>query len=126
MSQRAFFSNVKTAPAAERAVRAEIHTLQQRLNGLLTKLRGDKTRRKRQEPQPPSINQRMSTAIQWYVTSAPTQTQRDAYQYAGTAFTEVLADLRKLMMEDLAQVEAKLEAAGAPWTPGRIPDWHME
>ena len=113
-------------PAAERAVRAEIHTLQQRLNGLLTKLRGDKTRRKRQEPQPPSINQRMSTAIQWYVTSAPTQTQRDAYQYAGTAFTEVLADLRKLMMEDLAQVEAKLEAAGAPWTPGRIPDWHME
>jgi hypothetical protein len=28
--------------------------------------------------------------------------------------------------QDLFALEKKLEAAGAPWTPGRIPDWEME
>ena len=28
--------------------------------------------------------------------------------------------------KDLKQLEDKLEAAGAPWTPGRIPDWEIE
>jgi len=34
--------------------------------------------------------------------------------------------LRTLMEKDLKELEARLEAAGAPWTPGRIPDWEME
>ncbi|UCC32535.1 MAG: hypothetical protein JSU86_09675 [Phycisphaerales bacterium] len=75
---------------------------------------------------PPSISRRVRIAMQWYVTSAPTQTQRDAYRYAGTEFTELLAELRKLIEEDLTGLEEKLEAAGAPWTPGRIPNWEME
>jgi hypothetical protein len=65
-------------------------------------------------------------AIQWNVTSAPTQTQQDAYQYAGTEFAEVLAALRSLIQDDLALLEGKLEEAGAPWTPGRIPNWEIE
>ena len=68
----------------------------------------------------------MSVAIDWYVTSAPTQSQRESYEHAGAEFTEVLAQLRKLILEDLVSLEEKLEAAGAPWTPGRIPTWKME
>ena len=104
----------------------EIHGFEQRLNGILTKLRGDRTVGKRQDTMPPSINRRVRVAMQWYVTSAPTQTQRDAYEHAATEFAEVLADLRGLMEEDLTRLEEKLEAAGAPWTPGRIPDWEKE
>ncbi len=60
------------------------------------------------------------------MTSPPTQTQRDAYHHAGTEFTELLVELRALIRDDLTGLEKKLEAAGAPWTPGRIPDWEME
>ena len=36
-----------------------------------------------------------------------------------------LAELRDLM-SDLLALEEKIEAAGAPWTPGRIPTWEPE
>jgi hypothetical protein len=114
-------------PAADPALLVEVHGLEQRLNGLLTKLRSDQTRDKRMEPAPPSISQRVGQVVgQWQTTAAPTQTQRDAYRYAGTEFTEVLAELRKLIEEDLKRFEDKLEDAGAPWTPGRVPRWEME
>jgi len=31
--------------------------------------------------------------------------------------------LRQLIEVDLTRLEKQLEAAGAPWTPGRIPEW---
>ncbi len=119
---------VLDTPAADPALLTDVRDLQNRLSRILIRLRGDRTRSKRNEPTPPSINQRVQNVVgnQWSVTSAPTQTQRDAYRHAGTEFTEVLAELRTLMQQDLTQLEAKLEAAGAPWTPGRIPDWKME
>jgi photosystem II stability/assembly factor-like uncharacterized protein len=114
-------------PAADRTLLTDVHRLQQRINAIYTKLRGDQTRSKRMEPTPPSISERVQQAVSnWYVTSPPTQTQRDAYRYAGDEFTEVLAALRTLMEKDLKELETRLEAAGAPWTPGRIPDWQPE
>ena len=116
---------VLDTPAADHALVSEIDGLQQRLNSILTRLRGDRTRSKHMEPAAPSINRRVRVALQWYVTSPPTQTQQDAYRFAGTEFTEVLTELRALV-EGLKQLEDRLEAAGAPWTPGRIPVWKME
>jgi hypothetical protein len=119
---------VLDTPAADPVLLAEIDSTQKRLNGILVKLRGDRTLSKRNEPTPPSISGRVRQVVsnQWNTTSAPTQTQRDAYQYAGTEFAAVLAELRTLIEDDLARLEAKLEASGAPWTPGRIPVWEME
>jgi hypothetical protein len=34
-----------------------------------------------------------------------------------------LAKLRTLVEGDLVKLEKALEAAGAPWTPGRVPEW---
>ena len=113
-------------PAADPAMLVEIHGLQQQLNALRTKLRGDRTISRRQDSAPPAITTWVRSAMQWSVTSPPTQTQRDAYRYAGTEFSEVLSGLRKLVQEDLTGLEAQLEAAGAPWTPGRFPNWEME
>ena len=115
-------------PGADPELLTDAQRLEQRLNELLTKLRGDVTRAKHNEPAAPSILERVEDVAgsQWNSTTGPTQTQRDAYRYAGTEFAGVLADLRALIEEDLTQVEARLEAAGAPWTPGRIPTWHME
>ena len=114
-------------PAADPATLDEIHRLDLRLNQLLTKLRSDQTLEKREEPRPPSIKERVDTLVgQWRTTSPPTRTQGDQYRHAATEFTEVLTALRVLVEEDLRQLEARLEAAGAPWTPGRLPAWEME
>ncbi len=42
---------------------------------------------------------------------------------AAQDFETVLAQLRQLIEVDVARLEKQLEAAGAPWTPGRIPEW---
>jgi hypothetical protein len=60
---------------------------------------------------------------QWAVTSAPTETNREAYRIASDAFAPVLENLRKLVEVDLKAFEDTLEAIGAPWTPGRVPRW---
>jgi hypothetical protein len=37
-----------------------------------------------------------------------------------------LAKLKTLVEVDMAKVEKDLEAAGAPWTPGRVLEWQPE
>ena len=70
----------------------------------------------------------MQTVVfgQWTTTAGPTQTHRDSYQAGADAFAPVLADLTQLITVDLVALESDLEAAGAPWTPGRVPTWSPE
>jgi hypothetical protein len=56
-------------------------------------------------------------------TSPPTQTHRDAYTIAGRELDIELGKLRMLIEKDLMNLEKAMEAAGAPWTPGRVPEW---
>ncbi len=118
----------RETPAAEPAMLAEIEDLQKEVTALKTALDGDAVLRKHDFPVPRSIRQRVNevTNNQWYVTSAPTQTQKQQLGYAEAGFSEVLARLRKLIGSRLAAVEAALEAAGAPWTPGRLPNWEAK
>ena len=58
--------------------------------------------------------------------SRPTQTQQNQYNAAAADFEGVLVQLRQLIEADLARLEKQLEAAGAPWTPGRIPEWRNQ
>ena len=119
---------LRETPGADPANLVELERIQQRLNDLLVALRGDPTLGKREEPQPPSISQRVNEIVgdQWNVTSPPTQTQEDGYRYAGEAFAQVLEGLRRMAFTDLKALEDKIESLGGPWTPGRLPDWRME
>ena len=60
------------------------------------------------------------------MTAPPTQTQRDAYEYAASEFGEVLEQLRSLIDTDLKALQVKLDEAGVNWTPGRLPVWDKE
>ncbi len=119
---------VLDTPAADLALLGDVEKLAVRLADIEAALGGDPTLRKREEPMPPSISERVGQVArdQWDATSAPTQTQRAAYDHAATAFADTLAALRQLMEEDLTALEQQLEAAHAPWTPGRLPDWEKE
>jgi hypothetical protein len=112
-------------PAAEAKLSDDEASIEKRTNEILRALRGDTALRQRQEILPPSIVERVGTIVsdQRMSTSAPTQTQKEHYAAAAPEFEQVLSKLRPLIEGDLANLEKAMEAAGAPWTPGRIPEW---
>jgi photosystem II stability/assembly factor-like uncharacterized protein len=106
-------------------IRMTVDSLEASLAAMVRSLRGDRTIRSKNEPTPPSIVERVNGIVddQWQSTGSPTQTQADAYSIAGDEFTPLLARLRSLVQVDLKNVEAAMEGLGAPWTPGRMPEW---
>jgi photosystem II stability/assembly factor-like uncharacterized protein len=115
---------VLDTPGADPAQLAELAALEGELNDILVLLRGDHSRARRNEPTDPSIQDRVNRVVdgQLSTTQPPTATNRDGYAWAAEAFTVQLAALRDLDRR-LGALEQALEAAGAPWTPGRFPDW---
>jgi len=111
-------------PAAQPGQVAELAAIEDELNDLLVLLRGDRSKARRNEPTDPSILGRINRVVggQLSTTQAPTTTNRDGYAWAAAAFTEQLEALRSLDAR-LGALEDTLEAAGAPWTPGRFPEW---
>ncbi len=119
---------IEDTPAAGVELGDRARALEIALVDLETELGGDRTVAARNEPTPPSIVGRVQRIVygQWTSTSPPTQTHVDAYDVASEAFADVLARLTGLLEDDLAALEADAEAAGAPWTPGRVPTWTPE
>jgi photosystem II stability/assembly factor-like uncharacterized protein len=99
--------------------------LDKRNRDILRALRGDVVLRARNENTPPSIAERVEGVVgdQRLSLARPTTTQIEMYQIAGQEFTEVLGKLRTLIEVDLRSLEKALDVAGAPWTPGRLPEW---
>ena len=56
-------------------------------------------------------------------TAAAGSALEQAYSIAAEEFAAFLPELRQLIEVDLVALEARMEAAGAPWTPGRLPEW---
>ena len=91
------------------------------LAGVRLALTGDAIRNRWEEPAVPSILGRIWQVAggQWSTRQAPTATQEQSLQIAQSQFTAVKAELSDLLQQTLPALEADLEAAGAPWTPGR-------
>ena len=115
-------------PEADPELPGRARDIEKKLFEARDQLFGDPTfrGRSRSEPTSPSIFSRVMNSIRgsWDSTYGPTQTHRRNYEYAAEAFEELLPELRAIVEEELVQLEEALEAAGAPWTPGRkIPGW---
>jgi hypothetical protein len=116
---------VDLAPEAGSGLRDRVGDLEESLLELQVRLSGDATVAKRNEPTMPSISDRVERIVdsQWSSTSAPTETNQQAYRLASQLFEPVLDQLRQLLETDLAGIDRELEEIGAPWTPGRVPIW---
>ena len=116
---------LQETPAADGKLTDDANAIDARTNEILRELRGDQAARSRNQDTPPAINDRVGAILgeQRMSTSRPTKTQRAQYDAAGADFQATLAHLRSLIEGDLSRLEKAMEAAGAPWTPGRIPDW---
>lgn len=85
-------------------------------------LNGDAVLRAQNEPVPPALLDRVTTAVNGLTTTAPpTATHRDALTIAEQQLVPLLERLRRVVEVDLAAIEKELNTANAPWTPGRVP-----
>jgi photosystem II stability/assembly factor-like uncharacterized protein len=116
---------LREAPAAEKQLGVVADSIEQRNREILRALGGDKELQKRNEPVAASINDRVTNIIEGerFALAKPTQSHVDNYNIAAAEFADQLAKLRTLVEVDLAKLEKDMEAAGAPWTPGRVPEW---
>jgi len=115
-------------PGAEPKLFDQVRGIETRLVDIQVALQGDHVVRRYNEPTPPAILQRVQGIVggHWSSTSPATETHREAYRIASEAFAPVLEQLRALVEVDLKGIEDRLEALGAPHTPGRVPRWKPE
>jgi hypothetical protein len=101
--------------------------IDQQLSDFLRLVRGDTVLLARNENAPASINDRVTNIMsgERFAIQRPTQTHLDAYMVAAQDFTQQLARLHTLVEVDLKNLEKAMEAAGAPWTPGRVPEFNQ-
>ena len=116
---------LRETPAAEKQLGAATDGLEQRNREIQRALRGDVEIAKRSEIVPSSINDRVNSVVEGerFSLAKPTQSHIDSYNIAAAEFAEQLGKLHTLVEVDLTKLEKDTEAAGAPWTPGRVPEW---
>jgi len=101
----------------------EAARLDKRVTAILRALRGDETLRGLESGAPSSIANRVNSAAAGArsLSGAPTGTQKSNYQIAFDELSEDIARLKTLEGE-LKKFEQQLDAAGVPYTPGRLPE----
>ncbi|HYL91975.1 MAG TPA: glycosyl hydrolase, partial [Alphaproteobacteria bacterium] len=114
-------------PASTQPIIESVDLLERDLNALMVTLRGDVALRARSEQTPNSILDRVRNVAgsEQFSGSAPTNTSRSQYSIAAEEFSVVLQQLQALHARFDA-LEKQAEQAGAPWTPGRVPEWKEE
>jgi photosystem II stability/assembly factor-like uncharacterized protein len=113
-------------PAADAKMRESVRVLIRKNQEVLRELRGDTVLRGRNENTPESIAERVGVVVgaTRLAVVKPTGTQREAYRLASADLARVVTKLRSLMEKDVKELEKAMDAAGAPWTPGRLPEWN--
>ena len=116
---------VDQTPSLTAKDRQGVLALERQLRSILRELRGDVELRRRQENTPQSITEKVEAIVdeQYFSLSPPTRTHQRLYDEAGAALAKELAKLRQMTEKDVPAIEKALEAAGAPYTPGRLPEW---
>lgn len=106
------------------ALQQKLGALDQQLKNLKRRLNGDSSLSRREFEAEPGIADRVELIVYglWRSTSAPTTSMQEQYDIAAGLFQNILNELATFDKE-LATIEQQLEAAGAPYTPGRLPVW---
>jgi hypothetical protein len=115
---------LRETPAVEKQLEAVADGIEQRNREILRALRGDVEIARRSEAVPSSINDRVNSIMdgERFSLAKPTTSHVDSYNIAAGEFAEQLGKLH-MLADDLSKLEKDMEAAGAPWTPGRVPEW---
>ena len=116
---------LKNIPTVDDDLKTAIQKMDKSIKDLRIKLLRDEILQRLDKDMEPGLSSRIRTITyeQRLSTSAPTSTQKLAYQIVADEFEEILTELKKLAEEKAVEIEKKLEELGAPYTPGRLPKW---
>jgi hypothetical protein len=109
---------------ADSALVRQVRALQTKLLDVQERLFGDPTRGRRNESSPNGLSFRLQVALgqsRGATLEAPTQAQLAQLDIVRAALAALLAEVRQLAEVDVRAVETAAEAAGIPWTAGRLP-----
>jgi photosystem II stability/assembly factor-like uncharacterized protein len=110
--------------AADPRLRTEARRIDSKLHEIQKALRGDEALARYQQNLPPTILDRVTRLVSNYRmwTGAPHKADLDGLKLGSEELKTALAQLRTAVDNDLRKLERELEAAGAPHSPGRIPE----
>jgi hypothetical protein len=115
---------IDETPSADTSLAHRVRVLEQRLKDAQEALTGDPTLARRQEASTPSLEGRLQGAIgsSWGTSlSALNPSQRGQIEIVRREFSAVLARVQQIVDVDLKNLEQAADAAGVPWTSGRVP-----
>lgn len=121
-------SDIKTAledtPTPPAGLYKKVFALQTQLRETGILLNGDATLARREFETSPSVSGRVGGLVgnMWSTTSAPPQVYRDEYAAVARQIKPIL-DALKSVDAEINVVEKVLGSKGAPYTPGRWPEW---
>ena len=102
----------------------DIAKIENKIDAVRLKLNGDRTASRLDIDTPPSISNRLGLVGYESLSSSsgPTQTHIDGYNIALEEFKPVLAEVRVIINQDMKALNDALVKAGAPYTPGALPE----
>lgn len=116
---------VAANPQLDPALLNDVRALELKLMDINEAFNGDPTKSRRSESAYPGFRSRLRTMTSGAMgsTEGPTDTHRQQYEIIVAEYQGVAEQVSQLLDVDLPALNAKLDAAGAPWTPGRkVPD----
>ncbi|MEL7482750.1 MAG: glycosyl hydrolase, partial [Planctomycetota bacterium] len=101
----------------------DIHALARRIAAMQQEISGNPRRAMANDQGPVSISRRLSVVQlgTTYATHGPTPTHRESFDIASRALTKMKTELAGIVRSDIPEIEERLDEAGVPWTPGRVP-----
>jgi hypothetical protein len=116
---------IDATPSLLPKLREDCVKLEHQLDEINVALNGDRIWRSTNEGVAASISDHVQAAASPTrgTTGRPTKTATEQYQIASDLLAAEIPKLRKLYETDMKALEKQLDAAGAPPTPGRLPDW---
>jgi hypothetical protein len=115
---------VVQTPGAPLEVTTQLASLEKRLNAVNVTMNGDATRARREFETEPSVNGRIGTIRYqlWNVSSDVPGAYQESYNIAEKQFAPIYNEIKSIG-EEMKNVESTMEKRGAPYTPGRLPEW---
>lgn len=118
---------IHNTPGLPNELGTETKAMSEKLDDLVFQMDGVEAKASWEEI-PPAImplSNRIQTIVwgMWSTTSEPTQSMIDNYAIVVEDLPQILNQLKEMDAE-MKVIEQKLQKAGAPWTPGRIPEFN--
>ena len=115
---------VLKTPNASLDITTQLTALDKRLTAVNIPLNGDAVRAQMQFETEPSVKGRLGNIMYqiWNSTSGIPRDYLVSYSIAEKQFSPIYAEIKSIG-EEVKKIEEIMEKSGAPYTPGRLPEW---